>query len=75
MKVKHIQTKVFESNESQKQSTKLIESNESQTHLNNAFWIKWKSNTFKQRILNQMKLKHIYTKLLESNESQMHSTS
>ena len=50
MKVKHIQTKLFESNESQMHSTKLIESNESQTlstkhlelnetqiHLNKAF--------------------------------------
>ena len=31
MKVKHIQTKLFESNESQMHSTELIESNESQT--------------------------------------------
>ena len=31
MKVKHIQIKLFESNESQMYSTKLTESNESQT--------------------------------------------
>ena len=33
MKVKYIQTKLFESDESQLHSTKLIESNESQTLL------------------------------------------
>jgi hypothetical protein len=48
MKVKHIQTNLFESNESQTHSTKIIDSNKSQTHSNKAFWIKWKSNEFKQ---------------------------
>jgi hypothetical protein len=40
MKVKDIQTKPFESNESQMHSTKLIESNESQTHSNKAILFK-----------------------------------
>jgi hypothetical protein len=36
-KVKHFQTKLFKSNESQMHSTMLIESNESQAHSNKAF--------------------------------------
>ena len=44
MKVKHIQIKLFESNESQMHSAMLIETNESRTHSNEASWIKWKSN-------------------------------
>jgi hypothetical protein len=36
MKDKHIQTKLFESNESQMHSTMLIESKESQKHSNKA---------------------------------------
>ena len=36
IKVKNIQTKLFEANESQMHLTKLFESNESQTHSNKA---------------------------------------
>ena len=61
MKVKQIQTKLFESNKSQ-------------AHTNKAFWIKCKSIAFKNASLNQMKVEHIQTKHFESNESQMHLT-
>ena len=60
MKVKHVQTKLFESNESQ-------------IHSNKSFWIEIQSNIFKQNFLNKKKVKNIQIKVFKSNEIQAHS--
>ena len=52
MKVKHIQTKHFEGNDSQIHSTKLFESNESQTHSNKGFLTQMKVKCIQQSYLN-----------------------
>ena len=73
MKVKHIQIKLFESNESLTHSNKAILIKWKSNTFYKASWIKWKSSTFKQCYLNQMKVEHIQTQEFESNKSQTHS--
>ena len=50
MEVKHIQTMLFEANESEMHWTKPFQINESQTHSNKAFWREWKSNAFNKDV-------------------------